>query len=195
MTYNPFDLLQLTINGHPIEGRPIEFSGTPNADESEIVKPTRVSTVCPDCGSGLEFSLDLPDPPFSAQILTCTECNPAAVEAADPFMNPLSSGRIAPHELDPLLHDPDNQVIPDDGKTVADRINEKTLETPPVDSNDDGSTSNSPDSAGHEEAKETPEKVPELVTKPLNGPIVPLEPAEIMGAEVDFDDDDLIETE
>ena len=191
--YNPFDLLQLVINGHPIDGRPTEFDGTPNVG-TEMVKPTRVNTVCPDCGSGLEFSLHLPDPPFGVLAFTCTECNPAATESQDPFMNPIHTGRIAPHELDPLLHNPDNQVV-NDGKTVADRFAENALETPPVDSDDEMALDKSLDFEDDETAKKVQgdPSGPNFVTKSLKGPIVPLAPAEEMSAEVDFDDDDLVE--
>ena len=136
MIYNPYDLIDLLINGKKIHGRPIAFdSDITNHKTMEnafgnYVKPTKLSSCCPDCGQGLEFEVVLNDPPFDVVILTCYHCKPQAPSSPDPFMNPLDDGRIPIHDLDPLLHDPNaalsffKYVVNDDGNesSVADRI-------------------------------------------------------------------------
>jgi hypothetical protein len=202
MEYNPYDLLQLAINGNPIDGRPTDFDGT--LGENDLVKPTKVSTVCPDCGQGLEFDLDLPDPPFPIIEQSCYLCNEAPVDSPDPFVNPLETGRVSSHELDPLLHDPDEQVV--GGETVADKIagqdSEETLEEGSLEVPDELDEKEAQDAEslveGREEPKEEPGKVFEqqpVAVQAIDGPLVPLEQAEGMGQEEDFDDDDLVEDE
>lgn len=129
MDYNPYDLIPTLVNGKEFQSRPIEFdsevvdnNNMTNAFGS-IVKPTKVSTSCPDCGQGLEFDCTLEDPPFALSVV-CYHCRPAPPPAADPFMNPLEEGRVGEHELDPLLHNPSEQVVDEaDDSSVADRMN------------------------------------------------------------------------
>jgi hypothetical protein len=128
MNYNPYDLVTLRIGGEEIQGRPYEFDSQPANQmtmENEfggIVKPTHISTVCPKCGQGINIeNIELPDPPFPVIDWICCHCNPNAAPPVNAFMNPLQSGRVAEHELDPLLHDPDQQVVVADS-TVAERL-------------------------------------------------------------------------
>ena len=99
-------MIPLLINGQNLHGRPIEFdSDVANQKTMENafgnpVKPTKISTCCPDCGQGLEFDLTLGDPPYSSVEVTCYICNPAAPPPVDPFMNPLEDGRVPGHDLD-----------------------------------------------------------------------------------------------
>lgn len=127
MAYNPYDLVPLLINGKEMQGRPFEFDSDV-ADNAAMtnsfgnyVKPTKISTCCPDCGDGMEVEVNLNDPPFDPVVLNCQQCNPGMPEVVDPFMNPVDSDRVAEHELDPLLHNPDEQIKTDES-TVADRI-------------------------------------------------------------------------
>jgi len=96
MTYNPYDLLQLCINGTEIYSRPIAFdsevanSMTMTNASGGFVKPTQVSTICPDCGGGLVLDLpNLQDPPYPVLDFVCENCHPDAPEPINPFMNPL----------------------------------------------------------------------------------------------------------
>jgi len=140
--YNPYDLISIKVNGQDIHGRPFEFDSDivdqknlTNAFGS-IVKPTKISSCCPDCGQGLEFDVTFGDPPFACVEVICYHCNPDSAPTADPFMNPIDDGRIAGHELDPLLHNPNEQIVgDDDGSSVADRIDFDSSET--LDDDDD----------------------------------------------------------
>lgn len=138
MSYNPYDLVVLRIGGEEIHGRPYEFDSTPVNQmtmENEfggIVKPTHISTVCPQCGQGINVeNIELPDPPFPVIDWVCQHCNPGAQPPVNAFMNPLDAGRIAEHELDPLMHDPDEQVVTTD-TTVAERLGVDAVETETV---------------------------------------------------------------
>ena len=128
MDYNPYDLVPLLINDKEIYGRPFEFDSDV-ADQKtmknafgEYVKPTKISTVCPDCGQGMMIDVRLDEPPFVPFATNCDKCNPNPVKTPDPFVEPVASGRVQNYELDPLLHDPREPLESDDGKTVADRL-------------------------------------------------------------------------
>jgi hypothetical protein len=128
MNYNPYDLIPTKINGKDFQSRPIAFDSDVVDNQAmtnafgNIVKPTRVSTICPDCGQGLEYDCDFKIPPFYLEV-NCYHCNLAPPPPADPFVNPLDTGRIDDYELDPILHDPNEKIVgEDDGTTVADRF-------------------------------------------------------------------------
>lgn len=111
MTYNPYDLLSLRINGKPIDGRPFAFDSDV-ADQLKMtnaagvyVKPVKVTTVCPDCGQGLIFDVSLGDPPFPVIERVCEYCHPVPPPMADPFVNPLAERIIPVADLDPLARD------------------------------------------------------------------------------------------
>lgn len=131
MEYNPYDLVTLRIGGQEIHGRPYEFDSqatnqqTMQNEFGGFVKPTHISTVCPECGQGIMVeNIKLPDPPFPVIDWVCPNCNPGVEPPVDPFMNPLDAGRVADYQLDPLLHNPDEQIMDDSNETVADRIGE-----------------------------------------------------------------------
>jgi hypothetical protein len=128
MEYNPYDLVTLRISGVEIQGRPYQFDSEPDNNQTmqnafgNYVKPTHISTVCPECGQGINVeNIQLPEPPFPVIDWVCPYCNPDVDPPTNVFMNPLVTGRIAEHHLDPLLHDPMEQVIQSD-ETVADRL-------------------------------------------------------------------------
>lgn len=125
MNYNPYDLVPLLINGKPLSGRPLEFDSVV-VDQKEMknsfgsyVKPTRLSTVCPDCGAGLVVDVVLPEPPFKEVSITCEYCH-APPPPVDPFENPLDTGRVDMRDLDPLVTG--GAGLPDDGLTVQERL-------------------------------------------------------------------------
>jgi hypothetical protein len=218
--YNPYDLVPMLINGQELTGRPIEFDSDvvdqmamTNAFGA-VIKPTKLSTVCPDCGQGLEVDVLLGEPPFSAVESICYHCNPEPPPQADPFMNPVDEGRIASHELDPLLHDPASQVVADEESSVADRFQVETIP-------DDGSLSDEaqeklseadqdllqkaqkgPKKTAKEKgakkttkAKKVKKKAKKKPKKPPKPPVnknAAKEPAEGVGEEVDFDDEDMV---
>ena len=137
MDYTPYDLLNLRVNGKEIHGRPIEFDSevadnmTMLNAAGSIVKPTKLSTVCPDCGGGMV--VEMPTEIFgltdyrSIQTMLdnidwpCPTCKPDAPVPMNPFMNPLEEKRIQQHELDPLLHNPERE-IKQETTTVASRL-------------------------------------------------------------------------
>jgi hypothetical protein len=129
MNYNPHELVPMLINGKEFTGRPFEFDSE-IADFNkminsfgELVKPSKLSTVCPDCGAGMMIDVVMGDPPFQPVIATCAICCPDLPPLPDPFNNPLESGRVKQSELDPLLFDSATPVA-EDGKTVAERMAE-----------------------------------------------------------------------
>lgn len=126
--YNPYNLVEIIINNHTMYARPIAFDSEivnhkkcTNAF-GKLVKPSKLSTVCPDCGSGLILDVDLCDPPFRPVRCFCEYCNPGRTVLPDPFINPLDAGLVAEHSFDPLLCAPN--VVVTDQTTVAERITE-----------------------------------------------------------------------
>lgn len=128
MTYNPYELVEITINGQQMTGRPTAFDGeitdfTKMTDGfNKLVHPSELSTVCPDCGQGLQLSVSLPDPPFPVREFTCPHCRPQGAIQADPFNNPVESGKVEKHEFDPLLRKPSTEVKLEQENSVADRV-------------------------------------------------------------------------
>lgn len=125
MSYNPYDLVELTVNGIPIHGRPYEFdselvdhdAGT-NKDGG-LVKPTKLSTCCPECGDGIWLDVLYDDPPFPVVEISCPHCG-TAEQPGDPFREPVSAGAVTEEQLDPANET--LEVPPqDDGLTVAER--------------------------------------------------------------------------
>lgn len=211
--YNPYDLVPMLINNQELTGRPIEYDSEVVDNNSMTnafghpVKPSKLSTVCPDCGQGLEFDVILGDPPFGVVAKICYHCNPAPPPQADPFMNPVDEGRIPVHELDPLLHDPGQQVISNDDSSVADRFqfdtvspeesqegpSEEVQESPKKSSKKQKTKATSAANKVKKKAKKRPSRAKK---KPPSNKKAEVELAEgVGGEEVEFDDDDLIETE
>lgn len=209
MTYNPYDLITLIINDMEIYGRPFEFDSEVvdqiemTNSEGNLVKPTKLSTICPDCGQGLEIEVELNGPPFGAVETICPYCNPEPEPIPDPFINPLDTGRIEAHNLDPLLYDLDSKQS-DDGLTVAERMATKASPVPSEDPEEDEAKEPDEPSKVQEEAKEKSEElkekqsskkeVKEIETVPPQSINPNAELMADMGEEVDFDDD-LVEKE
>lgn len=132
MTYNPFDLVPLLINGQAIDGRPIHLDSD-IVDQRKmtnafgaIVKPSRVVTVCPNCGQGLELEVRLNDPPFPPHRCSCYYCNPGPAPLEDPFVNPVKTGRISRTDLEPMTVK--DVTIPE--SSVAERFAAVVVEPP-----------------------------------------------------------------
>lgn len=127
MNYNPYDLVQLLINGKPMQGRPFEFDSDIVNQKTMcnafgvLVKPSKVMSICPDCSQGLEITLQLGEPPFEPVVWSCPYCKPAPPPMSDPFVNPVKTGRVPSQELDPILLDPTKPLDISAG-SVADRF-------------------------------------------------------------------------
>lgn len=214
MDHNPYDLIPTRVNGQELTSRPIEFDSEVVDNQNmtnahgNLITPIKVSTVCPDCGQGLEYDVTLGSPPWSLDVI-CYHCNPAPPPSADPFMNPVEDGRIGEHELDPLLHDPNQQVVGgEDESSVADRMG---LEEEGVEGSASGTSSaegvseeasESPGEASEEEPAPEPKDPPKAKKKakktsrkPKKKTKVPVEPADGITEEEEIDDDDLVENE
>lgn len=188
MFYNPYDLIQMVVNGKATYGRPVEYDSQIKNQKTMknafgyFVKPIKVVTSCPDCGQGLSINVRLSDPPFMPVKYSCSICNPPPEAPVDPFVNPLETGRVALTELDPLLHNPDKPLQQIEG-SVVERF-EIPAEAPPV-------------------VQETLENIlssddltqPEAPKKTQSGGsrIFPLEPAEGLSEEADFDDSSMVD--
>jgi hypothetical protein len=125
--YNPYDLVDLIINGHQSYGRPIVFDSEVSDSDTmlnafgEIVRPVKIASTCPDCGQGLELDIKVNNPPFHVNV-NCYMCNTQAVNvpesmvasksgsAIDPFINPIRDGRMSMSDIDPLLYDASYQL-------------------------------------------------------------------------------------
>jgi len=144
VNYNPYDILEISINGNKIHARPFQFDSEPSNyqtlenKEGRIIRPTKLASICPDCGQGLEIDIDLQDAPEGwHQVSTylsfnCYLCNANEVLVIqDPFFNPLEDGRVEEKDIDPLLVGVGEHLAEAEG-TVADRIMmENAEETPP----------------------------------------------------------------
>ena len=128
IVYNPYDLVQIIINGkHHSVGRPVAFDSEV-ADQMTllnafgmIVRPTSISTTCPDCGAGMVIDVELAgDPPFDPYPITCS-CKMKVIPIVDPFVNPVLTRRIKLESLNPLLADI-HTPLPQSKLTVAERI-------------------------------------------------------------------------
>lgn len=195
MFYNPYDLVAMEINGKPIMGRPFVFDSDV-ADQKEMknaageyVRPTKLSTMCPDCGAGLVVEVQLAEPrinppggsgPFDTVRVNCEHCNPVP-PPVEPFENPLESGRVDASDLDPLV-----VGVPvgleDDGQTAEERMAAReaeavrqTEETPPVVPETSAVTEETP-AVTAETSAATPETPPADENAPPQPPETPPEP-------------------
>ena len=136
--YNPYDMLEIRLNGIEGYARPVEFDSdlvdhkTMKNAFGTIVKPTKAVTTCNKCGQGFTFNLRLSDPPFGRIEVRCELCSPTKVEKviAEPFVNPVKTKRVLETELDPLINRQSGNVeIPE--TTVAERMATKAKEEKP----------------------------------------------------------------
>ncbi len=179
MNYNPYDLVQLVINGKQLTGRPFEFDSevvnqkTMTNAFGAVVKPSKVMTMCPDCGQGFELAVKLGDPPFVAVELSCPICKPTPPPIQDPFINPVKTGRIQAFELDPLLQDPKKPLSQEVG-SVSDRftIPEESAVVPPLASFGPKTDRPPVKSSRRKKSKKDRKKPPETVVQPM--PTVPV---------------------
>lgn len=106
--YNPYNLLNILINGKPFTARPIELDGEIHNYNSmtdvhgRLIKPKLIHTTCPDCGSLIQHSINAGDPPFGIFIVNCNICNPEYVNLS-PFIDPIQSGNVHLTELSPNI--------------------------------------------------------------------------------------------
>jgi len=191
--YNPFDPVEITVNGQNMYTRPIEFdSEIANHKDSTNafgfpVKPSKLSATCPDCGAGLEFDVILSDPPFEIIHCKCYYCYPDQEPVPDPFTNPVETGRVPETELDPLLYDPN---IEQDTGSVAERLSEdesETISEELVNILDEGETPKeaTEDTGSCAEKEKTSEAVSDESAKESKGE----------AKEAQFDDAELVEPE
>jgi len=239
MDYNPYDLIPVIVNNTgDLYARPVEFDSEvtdliemTNADGQPIM-PSRIETVCPDCGSVVSMEVKLSNPPFDIINCICGECNPVPVPAADPFINPIETGRIKPSDLDPVILNPIENTNDDSSTTVADKLKKKaakkkatkkkatkakkkatkaakkapiakktqqSAETPKIkkkvkeEPSEPSEKSASVFKTGKLGAKTTKDLSPDITSSSKNQRLAPLEPAEDINRESDFNDDDLVD--
>jgi hypothetical protein len=187
-----------------------------NSDGNYVV-PTVIETTCPDCGALINEEVKLADPPFGIISLVCVECNPEPKQFNDPFINPLKDGIVTNADLDPDVISADKVEELSEESTVASRIKKKAATKKKTTKkkkiikkkasrkpkkNSSSKTTSEPNDVVEiqEKPKESPEDVSEDVTGVMDvdfvaeiGRVVPLEPAEGIGQEKEFDDDDLVD--
>jgi len=126
MEYNPYELLNINVNGKKAYGRPVEYDSSttgPNSVKNIFgyyVKPIKMVTTCPDCGQGLELNVRYPDPPFPVVDFACYICKSQSNIVRDPFIDPLKSGRITLEDLNPHIYKLERHDLGD--TTVAERL-------------------------------------------------------------------------
>jgi hypothetical protein len=114
--YNPYDLINLVVNGKPMHGRVVALDSdivnqkTMTNAFGVVVKPSRLSTMCPDCAQGFDFEYAFGDPPFPPVTYNCPYCKPGPSPVVNPFVNPVTSGRVPEVELNPILHNLDKPL-------------------------------------------------------------------------------------
>lgn len=225
MDYNPYDLILVTVNNTTdLYARPVEFdSEVANTDEmtnsdGQLVIPSKIETVCPDCGSTISIEVELSGPPFGVIDCVCNECNPIPAPLADPFTNPVETGRIKPSDLDPAIINPAEKVDENPSTTVADRIKtatKKAKKAPKKASKKTSATKKPKKSSKPEKVKKKTKKSleepsepsfkvgklgakaadlsPDMTSNVRNQRLVPLEPAQDIDKESDFNDDELVD--
>jgi hypothetical protein len=130
MDYNPYELLNININGKKAYGRPVEYdSGTtgPNSVKNSFgfyVKPIKIVTTCPDCGQGLELNVRYPDPPFPVVEFACYICRSKSQAVIDPFVDPFKGGNISLEDINPSIYKLERHDLGD--TTVAERLSKDT---------------------------------------------------------------------
>lgn len=187
--YNPFDMIEILINGERQFARPYEFDSD-IVDQKNMknafgkyVKPTKAITTCNKCGQGVVIDLKLDDPPFSIVTAACERCTPKSPKLGNPFINPVTAKVVSKVELDPILLDTKTKLEPVT-TTVAERIEKKKKPAKPKESSKSKGEAK-------EEKKDTVSE--EMLVPKVSKRVVELPPAEDMGAEQSFDDNDLIE--
>lgn len=136
--YNPYDLVSVKLNSHMTYGRPVEFN-SPIIDQNkltdafgQIVKPTKISTTCPDCGQGYTLDVELGEPPFATLAINCPICNPVVSVPSNPFVDPVQIGLVKEHHINPSVGDVE-KTLEQVETTVADRMPvEVVLPTEPI---------------------------------------------------------------
>lgn len=131
--YNPYDLVSIKLNNHNTYGRPVEFSSQ-IVDQKKltdafgkVVKPTKISTTCADCGQGFTLDVDLGEPPFTVLAINCPVCRPAVIVPKDPFVDPVEIGLVQEHHINPSVADVEKEFEKVES-SVADRLPVEVLE-------------------------------------------------------------------
>jgi hypothetical protein len=102
--YSPYNLVGVEIGGVQSHARPIAYSGDiVNSDDmtdakGNLVKPITVAVTCPQCGTGLELPVSLPQPPFPVVRARCPNCTELA-RASLVLIDPVVDGGVKIDEL------------------------------------------------------------------------------------------------
>lgn len=192
--YNPYDLLNIIIDGNQAYARPIAFDSD-IVDHKNLknafgtyVKPNKIVTTCPKCGQGVQLDILLEEPPFPPYVCSCPNCYPKKAAMVDPFKNPIKSKSMTLEELDPLYHNIGQMSLDIPSSTVQERLK---------DDEEDVNKKVKP----KPKKKDKPKKVEEVIESesdvviPENNSSRTVPPAlnTEMGQECDFDDNDLVE--
>lgn len=200
--YNPYDLVKIKINGHDTYGRPVAFDSTPVDThtllnkEGLIISPVLLTSVCPDCGQGLEINVDRKLLSESVDI-KCHLCQKEYIVSVPPT-KPVKPNEQAVEPPDPLLCTSTN--ILDVNTTVSERMALKSTDSSGTAQPQDNSKKRSDKKPAKKPVKRSKkpkdsinETVVESFTEAKKAEIV--DKAEGLTEEVDFDDTDMIEEE
>lgn len=118
MNYNPYDLLDVTINGQRTHARVLCLDSdivdqvkSTNAN-GHFVVPKDIITMCPNCACPIEMTVDLPQPPFPIIEFNCFNCHPE-LEPETALVDPFAAGRITLIELCPIEEELVTKVNPE----------------------------------------------------------------------------------
>jgi len=118
---NPYELVPIKINDKETYGRPVRFDSEPvdmhtlKNKEGRVIRPSLLTSACPDCGQGLEVDLG-PDDHILGVSITCNLCK----DKKDIQVG--NKRRFRPNDpniVSPRLCEPNLMAV---DTTVADRI-------------------------------------------------------------------------
>lgn len=121
--YNPYDLIEVQLEGQRIYARPITFNDDlidhikMTGTRGDLIVPNQLSMTCPTCGQGFDIHVSLTNPPFPVLKIDCPYCVQKRIPE-DPFRNPIEDGIIKISDLNP--HKPAEVVLSD--STVESRM-------------------------------------------------------------------------
>lgn len=214
--YNPYDLVKIIVNGHDTFGRPVAFDTEPVNmhtllnKNGEVIRPTKLSSVCPDCGQGIEILIQGKDLSLCIEFkcYLCGNNNNAPIKKR-PTMRP---NNMPASEANLLANSSKDLMSVE--STVDQRINfkESTDDTVELKTASDALTNTSVKKTTKKARKRKPKAVPQnesidsdIKQKPpdinkINGAFtnsrsIIIDKADGLTEEADLDDTDMIETE
>jgi len=168
MNYNPYDLLDVSINGQRTHARVLALDSDivdqvkSTNQKGYYVVPKDIITMCPNCACPLQMTVDLPQPPFPVVTFNCSNCHPE-LEPETALVDPFTSGRITLNELCPQEEEKITRVNPENVSFTLEKFTRNVDRTTEIEEDFIALT---------EESKEDTEKASSTSKKPKAPPKV-----------------------